>query len=79
MVGGFPGNTAPLLGYGTDHFGLEAAHHILRQAAENITIFLNSLTTDQCSISHYRNFCRNINLIVRREKLNALQFAQNGK
>lgn len=50
MVWGFSGNIAPLLSYGTDHFGLETAHHILRQVVQNITTFLNSLATDQNNV-----------------------------
>lgn len=50
MVWGFSGNIAHLLSYGTDHFGLETAHHILRQVVQNITTFPNSLATDQNNV-----------------------------
>lgn len=50
MVWGFSGNIAHLLSYGTDHLGLETAHHILRQVVQNITTFSNSLATDQNNV-----------------------------
>lgn len=48
---GFSGRTAPLVSHGSGLSGAGTTHHVLSQVAQNRTTFLNSLATNQNTVS----------------------------
>lgn len=46
----FGTSIAPLVNYSSGHFGLETAHHVLKQVVQNMSTLLNSLAPDQNAV-----------------------------